>query len=146
MEEAVLKNKDYIRSKIKSISDNRLDISKEDKHVLQDFYYTLFNYKLLFKLCRQPNDKLKYPKKLDPDKDTNNLQNFESSKFYWINHSRPIKKKNYFLLFLLIFSIVAFCLFPLWTLTMKLAVWWIIMCMLLLLVSRFNYINRLDLL
>lgn len=99
-------------------------------------------YKLLLKVIRHSDDTAnKYPKMLDQEKDMNKFFNFEETKFYWINFEKPIKKKNIVLLIIVVFAIVSLCVFPLWPLNFKFAVWWLLMGILVFLV-RFLVIFR----
>lgn len=130
---------DYIRNKVLEISENRNDLGNSEKHFMQNFY-ELFctKYKLIFKVIKHPNEansKAKYPKLLDQDRDLNKFPVFEKEKYYWVNFEKPVKKKNVVLLCFIIFSIVSLCVFPLWPLSLKFGVWYILMGLIIFLVS-----------
>ena len=58
---------------------------------------------------------------------------------FYLLIEKPIKRKNYIYLSIVIFVIVSFTLFPLWPLWMKHAIWWMLVMLIILLVSY--YIN-----
>jgi hypothetical protein len=67
--------------------------------------------------------------------DKNSYQLFEEDTYYFILFEKPIKRKNYIYLSIVIFVIVSFTLFPLWPLWMKHAIWWMLVMLIVLLVS-----------
>ena len=62
------------------------------------------------------------------------LTEYEENKYYWFNYTKPVSKKNYFYLFLIVFGIISLCLFPVWPLNLKLGIWWILVMILVLLI------------
>lgn len=112
-------------------------ISEDEKFYVQQVYDVLIKYDLVRKSVKDKNDKLKYPKKLDYDRDFSQRGTFELNKFYYINFDKPVQAKSYALMVLVIFVIISFCLFPLWPLKMKNMLWWFIVMILVALVSTF---------
>ena len=118
-----------------------IDLGNDKKFLINNFYEVLAKkYKLLFKVVKSDMDTSSgsYPKLLDQDKDINKFFVFDESKYYWLNFEKPFQKKNIFLMFIIIFVIVSLCLFPLWPLNVKFAVWWILMAIFISLVKYFN--------
>jgi translocation protein SEC62 len=83
--------------------------------------------------------KIKYPKKMTYLKEKSQIEEFDESRFYWITFERPQKKTTYFYLSLTVFIILAVCLFPIWPLSVKLGVWWILFGLSLFLVKIYNF-------
>lgn len=72
--------------------------------------------------------KLKYPKRLIPLyeylADNNNQDEEKPRRFYYFTNERK-EKKSYFWLGAAIIGVLAYCLFPLWPLEVKLGIWWV---------------------
>jgi translocation protein SEC62 len=133
---------EYIRKSVLKITNNLNDLGNDEKYFMQNFYEVYCNkYRLIFKVVKhadETNPKLKFPKLLDQDKEINKFHIFEKEKFYFINFDRPVKKKNLVLLFFIVISIVSLCLFPLWPLSMKFGVWYILVGLMIALVSYYD--------
>jgi translocation protein SEC62 len=76
-----------------------------------------------------------YPKKVKPMQ-IHEIQGFDEKKLYVVFIERPVLKSTYFYLSLVIFVILAACLFPVWPLWLKLFVWWALFILLCSLVNR----------
>lgn len=126
---------------MQELTGSEFKISEDDKFFTQQVYDVLIKYDLARKLVKDKSDKLKYPKRLDYDRDFSQRVVFEPNKFYFINFDKPVQAKSYALMVLVIFVIISFCLFPLWPLKMKNMLWWFIVMILVALV-RNNYIIK----
>lgn len=127
-----------VREKIISITN--IDIGNNSiPSVCNNFFDVMFvKNKLLFKVVKfDKEDKSKYPKSLDIDKDRSMLNSFEKDKFYVINFDRPKSNTNKYILFSIIFIVVSLCLFPLWPLFFKLLVWYFLVGILIFLVRKY---------
>jgi translocation protein SEC62 len=82
--------------------------------------------------------KIKYPKKMTYLKDKQQVQLFDETKFYWLTFERPHRKTTYFYLSITVFIVFAVCLFPIWPLSIKLGVWWVLFGLALFLVTYLN--------
>jgi translocation protein SEC62 len=82
--------------------------------------------------------KIKYPKRMTYLKEKKEVQTFDETRFYWIVFERPHRKTTYFYLSITVFIVFAVCLFPIWPLSMKLGIWWMLFGLTLLLVSLRN--------
>ena len=88
----------------------------------------------MIKMDRDDEGKrLKYPKKLKvvPIQD---LNTWEENKFYVLRFERPYKTKAYVYLSIIISVILVVCLFPVWPLSVKLGIWWVLFGLTLFLV------------
>lgn len=139
MNKICLANIDFIRNRILELTNNKYDLGKSDKNFMQNFYELFYDkYKLLFKAVKHSNEtnpKIKFPKALDQDRELNKFNLYEKEKFYLIYFDKPGKKTNILLLSIVIVTIISFCMFPLWPLTMKFGVWYFLMSIIILLVS-----------
>lgn len=107
--------------------------------------------RLIFEAKPSVHDrKLKYPKRLfpldgsikaDSDEDVGDIKNTTTKKFYIIAKKRTEKKYSIWL-WVLILGVLAFCLFPVWPLEVKLGIWWVSWILLILMVSYSNLINN----
>lgn len=94
--------------------------------------------------------KLKYPKKLKyitlnnsegSDLEDGDLKTKDKRKFYVIINDRQSTSKTSYYLWILIFVVLAFCMFPLWPIEVKLGIWWVSYILLIVLVSLFKFFN-----
>jgi len=116
-------------------------IFNNQKDFSQDFFDFCYKYRILLKTIKQPNDKLKYPTKLEPDRDVTVLGTFDENKYYCILYDKPFKKSSYVYLTLAIILVVSLTVFPLWPLWVKHAVWWLLVMFIILLVSLICYVT-----
>jgi translocation protein SEC62 len=110
------------------------DIGVKSDHAIGHFYdlYYLFNFRMLHYTIILKADKFeedikkKFPKKLKP-LPKEEIKGFDDNKLYVLNIERPVSKKSYFYLSLVIFIILFLCTFPIWPLTMKYCIWWVLL-------------------
>jgi translocation protein SEC62 len=79
-----------------------------------------------------------YPKKVKP-LHPQEMPNFDEKKLYVVFVERPVQKSTYIYLSLIIFAILAACLFPIWPLWLKLSVWWVLFIILCSLVKKIHF-------
>jgi translocation protein SEC62 len=86
----------------------------------------------MFKLDRMQDDnkKLKYPKRFQPMRD---IFNFDENLFYWVNIERKNNKTLVYLI-ITVSIVLGVCLFPIWPLSLKLGIWWILLFIMVFLV------------
>jgi hypothetical protein len=107
------------------------DIGENGPNSAQKFYEIFYERRILMKCDKMKDDKLKYPKRLQPVQD---VPVFEENKFYWVEIERKTQKRTYFYLGLCIFVVFFACLFPVWPLSVKLFVWWVLFGLLIFMV------------
>lgn len=129
-------NFESIKNQIKSISN--VDIGKEPTEAtLQKFYQFNNQRNIMHYLQRVPGDKAKYPKRLLPLKKTDDPNKdlvFNESGFYLI--SIKIEKSNKPIIYLgiLVTLVLLIVIFPIWPLSVKIGVWWILFGLLIFLI------------
>lgn len=79
---------------------------------------------------------LKFPKKLFPIKTTqdDSILNSTRKRFFIFTKER-LETKSYFWLILIVICILAYCLFPLWPLEVKLGIWWVSWILLVIMIG-----------
>ncbi len=129
-------NFNHIAGDVYRITGN--DIGSYSNSALQQFYDVFFKRRMLLKVDRfdEGGKKLRYPKRMEPVTQQE-IGNFEESKFYMLTFERPHKKKAYVYLWISIIVVLGVCLFPVWPLSLKLGVWWVLFGMTVFLVKLY---------
>jgi len=104
--------------------------------------FSMMSRRVMLKADKFDEDlKKAYPKKVKP-LPPQEIPNFDEKKLYVVFIERPVQKSTYIYLFLIIFSVLAACLFPIWPLWLKLFVWWALFIILLSLVKIKNFTHK----
>lgn len=143
----VKENKDYIVPELNKVLAPKLNIESENlaKEILKVLVLKGF---LLEAVPTDYDRKPKYPKHLNllnnqdyGDEDSEEEEdgvspskNKKIRKFFVFNFNRP-ETKSYLWLTIVILLVLGVCMFPIWPLEVKLAIWWISWILLVLMVS-----------
>lgn len=116
------------------------DIGVRGNNALQNFYNIFLKRGMLIKADRFEEDiKKAFPRRLKPLHPSEFAQ-FDEKKLYVVNIDRPASRSNYVYLFICIFLVLFVCTFPIWPLSLKIGIWWVLFITMLSMVRTFNLI------